>query len=184
MLNVCHAYRNATLSVEHVARAKAALDVHAFIGLTEAYDSSVKLALHTFGLEAMPGDFAHVRVKKGPKCRGAESVKLDAKACRATFAFNKYDHEIYEHAHRLFCSRLEKAGLRGDEAVETELASSNLCGALDFSKVDDVCGRLETRDVLLKKAAHDARCAHRGPGAQPRVADESIGGLFSRLRGA
>ena len=51
-------------------------------------------------------------------------------------------------------------------------------------KVDDVCGRLETRDVLLKKAAHDARCAHRGPGAQPRVADESIGGLFSRLRGA
>ena len=99
-------------------------------------------------------------------------------------AFNKYDHEIYEHAHRLFCSRLQSAGLRGDEAVEAELASSNLCGALDFSKVDDVCGRLETRDVLLKKAAHDARCAHRGPGAQPRVADESIGGLFSRLRGA
>ena len=156
----------------------------AFIGLTEAYDSSVKLALHTFGLEAMPGDFAHLRVKKGPKCQGADSIKLDAKACRATFAFNQYDHEIYEHAHRLFCSRLQSAGLRGDEAVETELASSNLCGALDFSKVDDVCGRLETRDVLLKKAAHDARCAHRGPGAQPRVADESIGGLFSRLRGA
>ena len=155
------------------------MDVHAFIGLTEAYDSSVKLALHTFGLEAVPGDFAHLRVKKGPKCQGAESVKLDAKACRATFAFNKYDHEIYEHAHRLFCSRLDKAGLRGDEAVETELASSNLCGALDFSKVDDVCGRLETRDVLLKKAAHDARCAHRGPGAVPRIADR--GGLFSQL---
>ena len=88
----------------------------------------------------------------------------------------------YEHAHRLFCSRLEKAGLRGDEAVETELASSNLCGALDFSKVDDVCGRLETRDVLLKKAAHDARCAHRGPGATPRI--DLSEGLFSRLRGA
>ena len=83
----------------------------------------------------------------------------------------------------MFCSRLEKAGLRGDEAVETELASSNLCGALDFSKVDDVCGRLETRDVLLKKAAHDARCAHRGPGAQPMLAVEERG-LFSRLRGA
>ena len=54
-----------------MARAKAALDVHAFIGLTEAYDSSVKLALHTFGLEAVPGDFAHLRVKKGPKCQGA-----------------------------------------------------------------------------------------------------------------
>ena len=107
-----------------------------------------------------------------------------AQACRATFDFNRYDHEIYEHAHRLFCARLEKAGLRGDEAVETELASSNLCGALDFSKVDDVCGRLETPEILMKKAAHDARCAHRGPGAQPRVADESIGGLFSRLRGA
>ena len=184
LLNVCHAYRNATLSAEHVARAKAALDVHAFIGLTEAYDSSVKLALHTFGLEAMPGDFAHLRVKKGPKCQGADSIKLDAKACRATFAFNQYDHEIYEHAHRLFCSRLQSAGLRGDEAVEAELASSSLCGALDFSKVDDVCGRLETPERLMKKAAHDARCAHRGPGAQPRVADESIGGLFSRLRGA
>ena len=113
---------------------------------------------------------------------GAESVKLDAKACRATFAFNRYDHEIYEHAHRLFCSRLEKAGLRGDEAVETELASSNLCGALDFSKVDDVCGRLETPEILMKKAAHDARCAHRGPGATPRI--ELSEGLFSRLRGA
>mgnify|MGYP004252566091 CR=1 FL=1 len=109
-------------------------------------------------------------------------VRLDAKACRATFAFNKHDHEIYEHAHRLFCSRLDKAGLSGDEAVETELSSSNLCGALDFSKVDDVCGRLETRDVLLKKAAHDARCAHRGPGATPRI--ELSEGLFSRLRGA
>ena len=62
------------------------------------------------------------------------------------------------------------------------LLSSNLCGALDFSKVDDVCGRLETRDVLLKKAAHDARCAHRGPGARPRI--ELSEGLFSRLRGA
>ena len=102
---------------------------------------------------------------------------LDARA-------HRYDHEIYEHAHRLFCSRLQSAGLRGDEAVEKELAKADLCGALDFSKVDAVCGRLETRDVLLKKAAHDARCAHRGPGAQPRVADESIGGLFSRLRGA
>ena len=135
-------------------------------------------------MEAMPGDFAHLRVKKGPKCQGADSIKLDAQACRATFAENIYDHEIYEHAHRLFCSRLQSAGLRGDEAVEAELAKADLCGALDFSKVDDVCGRLETRDVLLKKAAHDARCAHRGPGAQPRVADESIGGLFSRLRGA
>ena len=67
-------------------------------------------------------------------------------------------------------------------AMETELASSNLCGALDFSKVDDVCGRLETRDVLLKKAAHDARCAHRGPGATPRI--ELSEGLVSRLRGA
>ena len=76
------------------------------------------------------------------------------------------------------------ASYRGDEAVETELASSNVCGALGFSKVDDVCGRLETPEILMKKAAHDARCAHRGPGAQPRVADESIGGLFSRLRGA
>ena len=57
-----------------------------------------------------------------------------------------------------------------------------MCGALDFSKVDDVCGRLETRDVLLKKAAHDGRCAHRGPGATPRI--ELSEGLFSRLRGA
>ena len=90
---------------------------------------------------------------------------LDARA-------HRYDHEIYEHAHRLFCSRLQSAGLRGDEAVEKELAKADLCGALDFSKVDAVCGRLETRDVLLKKAAHDARCAHRGPGAVPQVAEE------------
>ena len=94
-------------------------------------------------------------------------VKLDAKACRATFAFNKHDHEIYEHAHRLFLFEARHGRFEGRRPVETELASSNLCGALDFSKVDDVCGRLETRDVLLKKAAHDARCAHRGPARRP-----------------
>ena len=74
--------------------------------------------------------------------------------------------------------------LRGPPDVrgDGDDVSSNLCGALDFSKVDDVCGRLETRDVLLQKAAHDARCAHRGPGATPRI--ELSEGLFSRLRGA
>ena len=116
--------------------------------------------------------------------RQEDLLLLREDQCADAFAFNRYDHEVYEHAHRLFCSRLQSAGLRGDEAVEAELASSDLCGALDFSKVDDVCGRLETPEILMKKAAHAARCAHRGPGAQPRVADESIGGLFSRLRGA
>ena len=82
----------------------------------------------------------------------------------------------------MFCARLEKSGLRGDEAVEAELAKADLCGALDFSKVDDVCGRLGTPEILMKKAAHDARCAHRGPGATPRI--ELSEGLFSRLRGA
>ena len=134
------------------------------------------------GGTALAGLARRIACAKNPQIRDlnpccVQDFCADHRTCEATAT-------TYEHAHRLFCSRLQSAGLRGDEAVEAELASSNLCGALDFSKVDDVCGRLEKRDVLLKKAAHDARCAHRGPGAQPRVADESIGGLFSRLRGA
>ena len=78
----------------------------------------------------------------------------------------------------------ERRGLHNLSGGFTFFCVSLTCGALDFSKVDDVCGRLETPEILMKKAAHAARCAHRGPGAQPRVADESIGGLFSRLRGA
>lgn len=138
---------------------KAALDVHAFIGLTEAYDSSVKLALHTFGLEALPdgSDFAKIRVKRPKACGGAPSLTRDPRACRAAFAANAFDHAIYEHARRIFCARLLDAGLRGDAAVARELAAASLCGSLDFSNIEDVCGRLETR------AANMARCSSKRP---------------------
>ena len=166
LLNVCHAYRNVTgLGEAHVTKAKAALDVHAFIGLTEAYDSSVKLALHTFGLEALPdgSDFAKIRVKRPKACGGAPSLTRDPRACRAAFAANAFDHAIYEHAHRIFCARLTDAGLRGDAAVERELTAASLCGSLDFADVEAVCGRLETPAALELRAANMARCSSKRP---------------------
>ena len=61
-------------------------------------------------------------------------------------------------------------------AKNPQIKHLNPCCIQDFCADHRTC---ETRDVLLKKAAHDARCAHRGPGAVPRIADR--GGLFSQL---
>ena len=108
----------------------------------------------------MPGDFAHA-LEMGSAPRPGAGPKLCWRA--ATFAENIYDHEVYEHAHRLFCSRLEKAGLRrrgrGDELA------TKLGGALDFP------GRRRLRAPrdagrAVKKGG-DARCAHLCPGACP-----------------
>ena len=77
LLNVCHAYRNATLSVEHVARAKAAtaikaaqpdMHVHAFSPLEVSQGAAtLGLPLRAFlgrlrsaGLGSLPGTAAEM----------------------------------------------------------------------------------------------------------------------------
>ena len=58
----CHAYRNASfLGPQHVTSAVRALDNHKFVGLVEAYNSSILLIGAIFNLNLTESDFAHVR---------------------------------------------------------------------------------------------------------------------------
>jgi len=68
----CHAYRNnsAYLDETHLTTAKAALDRHAFVGFTEAYASSVRLAWATFGLEETEEDFLQARGSPRARAEG------------------------------------------------------------------------------------------------------------------
>jgi len=54
--------------------------------------------------------------------------------------------------------RLRTAGLIDRPDVRKELDRGSLCGIVDFSHVDDVCGRLETPEVLQELASLRARC--------------------------
>jgi len=156
LVAICHSYRNATLTRASVARAKAALDDHAFVGLTEAYTTSVKLLLATFGVTPQKSDF---RVQRGQTaCHRVAVLRLDAAKCRAAYASNRLDYELYEHAHRAFCTRLAAAGLRDDPDVVAELAAAELCGTLDFTDAAAVCGRLETPAADAKREKLRAKC--------------------------
>jgi len=157
----CHAYRNnsAYLDETHLATAKAALDRHAFVGFTEAYDTSVRLLLHTFGLE--PDERSFQKVRGSADCR-SRVLRLDAAACRRHFALNAHDNALYEYAHREFCGRLSAAGLRRRDDVRAELRAADLCGATDFSDEEDVCGRLETAEARARLEEARRKCAANG----------------------
>lgn len=43
-------------------------------------------------------------------------------------------------------------------AQARELADADLCGDLDFSNVDDVCGRLETPEAIAHRERVDVTC--------------------------
>jgi len=164
----CQAYHNASahLGEAHVSNALAALEDHAFFGLLEAYNSSVRLLAQTFTIPLDDRDFEKTRgstqLKK--RCSPSRVMRLDGTACRAGFAANALDVVLYERAHRAFCARLEAAGLAGDAAVRRELDTGRLCGEIDHSNVDDVCGPLEGPDALADLEAARADCAKKKPG--------------------
>jgi len=83
---------------------------------------------------------------------------LDYGACAAAFAANAWDNKLYEHAHRAFCRRVEAAGLSDHADVKEELAAAGLCGARDFSRLEDVCGPLGTAEGRGELARVKGNC--------------------------
>ena len=182
VLTACHVYHNASsyLGAAHVDAAFNALERHAFFGLLEAYNASARLALDAFGVAPgrarpasgraiAPGkrsppraghDFAPSRGSASLKqsCSGATALRLDAAACRGFFALNRNDFALYERVQRLFCARLDAAGLATRPDVAAELDRAGLCGATDFSDADAVCGALEAPAVRETLDRLRAKC--------------------------
>ena len=156
VLTACHGYRNSStyLGEAHVDAAFNALRRHAFFGLLEAYNSSVRLALGKFDVApaSRDRDFMPSRSSGSLKqqCSGAAALRIDADVCRGYFALNANDFALYERVHREFCRRLDAAGLSDHPNVQSEVKRAKFCGDVDFSDVDQVCGALETPEVRAK----------------------------------
>ena len=168
MVTGCHGYRNTTyLNEEHVDAAVEALKAHAFVGLLEAYNASVLLAAAEFGVTNLEeDDFAQSRPSAALQadCSPSRVLRADADACRAAFSAYALDNVVYERAHRLFCDRLDVKGLLDRDDVRKELTKRKLCGEVDYSNVEHVCGPLETPAAFEKLKTLRAACVPGGLG--------------------
>lgn len=162
-LSECHAYRNASLTTQHVDAAFDALERHAFVGLLEVYNASTKLAMRTFGVEPDPEgrDFKSVRRSSSNRqqCTGGAALRLSSVACRDSFRQNTLDYLLYEKVHRLFCARLREANLLNQPDIQIELKKKRLCGSTDFSNVESACGHLDANTTRLDQLT--AQCGRR-----------------------
>jgi len=165
LANLCPAYRNATsLSERHLETANRVLARFRFVGLQEAYNSSVLLLARTFDMEDRleASDFAKER-SSGEEvlCREYKrrAVATDPVVCREVMRANHLDVQLYEMIHRNFCRRLELHGLRGHPMVESELTAGSLCSTLDFSDSEAFCSHFfETPEVLATRKADKSKC--------------------------
>eukprot|EP00633_Aureoumbra_lagunensis_P003220 CAMPEP_0197299808 /NCGR_PEP_ID=MMETSP0890-20130614/46818_1 /TAXON_ID=44058 ORGANISM="Aureoumbra lagunensis, Strain CCMP1510" /NCGR_SAMPLE_ID=MMETSP0890 /ASSEMBLY_ACC=CAM_ASM_000533 /LENGTH=319 /DNA_ID=CAMNT_0042778289 /DNA_START=48 /DNA_END=1010 /DNA_ORIENTATION=+ len=163
MVTGCHGYRNASdyLNESHSYSAISALRQHAFFGLLEAYNASVLLAYHTFGIEHPDDrDFAKSRasVSLDRKCSPPKVLRNDATACRAFYKAHALDFIVFEEAHRIFCHRLHRVGLLDDPIISAELRANRLCDSLNYAKADHACGLLETPQAIVQFKELRARC--------------------------
>ena len=92
------------------------------------------------------------------QCSGAKALRVNAAVCRGYFDLNRNDFALYERVHREFCGRLDANDLMGHPNVREELGRARLCGDVDFSDVEDVCGPLEAPDVVAKLDALRDKC--------------------------
>lgn len=125
--------------------AKLILNRFRYVGLQEAYNSSVLLLASVFDLDELESsDFAkqrHTSEEELMLCKGyrRRAVGSDPTVCRAVMRANYLDVQLYEFAHRAFCGRLEAHGLRNHPVVTQELTAAKLCGDLDWSDPEQFC---------------------------------------------
>ncbi|KAH8055999.1 acid phosphatase [Aureococcus anophagefferens] len=167
MVTGCHGYHNASryLAQTHADRAADTLAKHSFFGLLEAYNASVLLAAHEFKLTGLvDDDFAQSRASASLKaqCSPSKVLRADGDACRYAFDAYYLDNVVYERAHRVFCDRLESAGLAGQPAIRAELDRNRLCGETRFDDVEHVCGVLETPEAVARLNKLRDACPQRG----------------------
>jgi hypothetical protein len=100
----CHGYRNAsTLDHRHLGTADRILRRFRFVGLQEAYNSSVLLLARTFDMEDRleQSDFAkerHTSQEEMLQCKGyrRRAVGSDGLVCRMVMQANHLDIQLYE----------------------------------------------------------------------------------------
>lgn len=173
LANQCHAYRNASsyLTEEHLEVAMRTLRRFRFLGLQEAYNSSVLLLAKTFGLGSAldPLDFAkerHTNPEEAYACKGysRRGLTYDPRICRAVMEANQLDVRIYEGVHREFCERLKAAGLWEHPMVQAEITGARLCGLLDWSDKEQFCAQFETSEWEERRSKDRRKCARHHPG--------------------
>eukprot|EP00617_Octactis_speculum_P016355 CAMPEP_0185763040 /NCGR_PEP_ID=MMETSP1174-20130828/21992_1 /TAXON_ID=35687 /ORGANISM="Dictyocha speculum, Strain CCMP1381" /LENGTH=427 /DNA_ID=CAMNT_0028444973 /DNA_START=19 /DNA_END=1302 /DNA_ORIENTATION=+ len=150
----CHAYRNASLSVQNLHSAIGNINSFRFFGIQEAYNTSVLLLGATFDeLEITEADFEADRVSdmKTKACSGyiRRELSRDPVACLRVMKANWLDVQLYEAAHKIFCERLKSHGLLSHPVFlrERERSTPWLCTSFDASSPEQYCGLLNTPKV-------------------------------------
>lgn len=157
----CHAYRNVTfLNETHLDIGVRALSLHRFVGLVEAYNSSVLLLATKFGLDLNELSFAPQRVNFKSTCHNLARRKVQAnlQLCKDYMRANELDARLYESMHRKFCQELREQGLWYDPMVVQDLEKLHLCGDVDFSNPDHFCPLLSSEEVWKKINEDDDMC--------------------------
>lgn len=118
-------YSTVEVTEQTLAQAKTALDHFFFVGVTEAYNTSVMLLMHELGLQVQPEvDY----VSSGERTMHANSplrlrLKKDPEAHAEILKANKYDEELFFYAVDLFCRRLAKVGLLSHPTTQADFTS-------------------------------------------------------------
>ena len=151
----------------HLSQAVRALDQHKFVGLVEAYNSSILLIADIFGLNLTESDFAHARpnpsLSEVCNSLNVRKHRSNKKACLRSMEVNRFDAELYEHTHRSFCRILEDRGLRSHPKVIAEVTRGKLCGDLDFSDTEAYCSHISPQKDLDRIETDQIRCKNKGP---------------------
>jgi hypothetical protein len=160
----CHGYRNGTfLNPQHLSQAKLALQHHRFVGLVEAYNSSILLLGTIFNLTISDSDYAQKRKSSSDICKStkSKSIQTSKESCLRSMAVNEFDAHLYEHAHRLFCRRLDEAKLMHHPIVVRDLGRSSLCGSIDFSDPKVYCEYVASDQKANQVRDLSKRCKER-----------------------
>ena len=167
MVTGCHGYRNTTyLNEEHVDAAVEALKAHAFVGLLEAYNSSVLLAAAEFGVTNLEeDDFAQSRPSAALRRTVVRLGSCGRTPTRVELRSRPMLWIMSSMNGRIGCSATASTS-RGCWSGMTFARSSKKdgCGDVDYSNVEHVCGPLETPAAYEKLKTLRAACVPGGLG--------------------
>ena len=140
-----------------------ALQHHRFVGLVEAYNSSILLLGTIFNLTISDSDYAQKRKSSSDICKStkSKSIQTSKESCLRSMAVNEFDAHLYEHAHRLFCRRLDEAKLMHHPIVVRDLGRSSLCGSIDFSDPKVYCEYVASDQKANQVRDLSKRCKER-----------------------
>jgi hypothetical protein len=102
-----HRERQGQVGPQALKRAKARLEQFQFVGITEAYDESVRLFAKLIGFGSTPTPY---RANRAPeRQRAARKQRYDEATLEAVAQANRLDLELYDFAVELFRRRYEDA---------------------------------------------------------------------------